>query len=75
MGGANSVSQVDGVSNMASIYCLSGGRAQKRNSGFFQHVCLEESCPPAGPSSSSLYVSEAFQSAAPVLELRGSESK
>ena len=44
-GGVNSVSQVDGVSDMTCWLCVV--RAQKRNSSLWQHFCLGESCPAA----------------------------
>ena len=49
------------------------GKAQKRDSGLCQPFCLGESCPDTRQFSSSLYASEAFQPAAPMLMLRGSE--
>ena len=79
-GGGNSVSQVDEASDMAPTCPLCGSRAQKRNNGLCQHFCVGEklspsSRPDARHCSSSLYVSGAFQAAALVLELSGSESK
>ena len=47
--GENSVSQVDGVSDMARCLLalwLCGGRAQKRYSHLYHDFCLEESHPP-----------------------------
>ena len=46
-GGANSVSQVDGVSDVVPACWLCVGRAQKRNNGLCQHFCLGESYPQA----------------------------
>ena len=48
--GENSVSQVDGVSDMARCLLalwLCGGRAQKRDSGLCPLFCVGGSCPPA----------------------------
>ena len=46
-GGANSVSQVDGISDMAPDCRLCGRWVQKRDNGLCLPFCLGESCPPA----------------------------
>ena len=46
-GGANSISQVDGVLEMASSCWLCDGRAQQRENGLCPTFCLGESDPPA----------------------------
>ena len=44
-GGENSVSQVDGESDIALTCWLCEGMAQQRNKGCCQHFCLGETCP------------------------------
>ena len=63
--GANSVSQVDGDSDMVPACWLCGGRVQQRNNDLCQHFYLGESCPlsshpVARKFSCSLYVSGAL---------------
>ena len=80
-GRANSVSHVDGVSDLALACWLCGsvaGRAQKRimSSAFLSEPkLLCSSHLDARHFSSSPFATEAFQAATHVLELRGSESE
>ena len=79
-GGANSVNQVDGDSDVEPTCQLCGEWAQERNNDLCQYFCLGESCPSsscpeARDFSSSSYVPGTFQAAASVLELRTSESE
>lgn len=78
-GGTSSVSQVDGVFDMAPAYLLCGERTQKRNRGFYQKFCLEESFFSSHLNaryfSFFLYIPGWFWIAPPALELRGSESE
>lgn len=64
---SHSVSQVDGVSDMAIVYWLCGGRAQQRDNG---SACLD-----VRHFSFSLFTTGALQAATPVLELSGSASE
>ena len=80
--GANSVSQVDGVSDMVPECWLCGsvGDRLRRDNGICLPFYLGESCPPsshfdATHFSFSLYATSDFQAATPVLELKGSESE
>ena len=66
-GRSNSVSQVDGVSDMAPACCLCGGGFAK---GTTASAHLD-----ARHFSSSLYTTGAFQAATLVVELRGSVSE
>ena len=66
-GGANSVSQVDGVSDMAPACQFCGGGFRKGTMAS-AHLGVRY-------FSFSLYTTGAFQAATPVLELRGSESE
>ena len=72
------MSQVDGISDMALWLCQA--RAQKRLNGSLPAILSgrklpSSSHPDAGQLSSFPFVSDALQSAAPMLELRGSESE
>ena len=67
-GGSNSVSQVDGVSDMAPAAGSSWGVWGVRK-GTMASACLD-----ASDFSSSLYATGAFQTT-PVLETRGSKSE
>ena len=67
LGSSNSVSQVDGVSDMAPAFSSMGRGFRK---GTMASACLD-----ASHFSSSLYVTGAFQATTLVLELRGSESE
>ena len=69
-GWSNSVSQVDGVSDMTSAcqFCGSEGKG-------FRKETITSSCLDARYFSSSLYSTGAFQAATLALELRGSESE
>ena len=77
-GSANSVRQVDGVSDMAPACwpcsCV-GGRAQKKGSGLCLPLCPPSSCLDARYFIFSLPATGAVQAATPVLELRGSETE
>ena len=71
-GGANSVSQVDGVSDMTPTCQLCGDKAQQRNNGFCQPFCLGQSCPSSScPDArhpcSSTCIPGAFEAASPEL--------
>ena len=74
----DSVTQVDGVSEMASACQLCGGRAQKgtmASAAFLSGRKLSpSSCLDARHFSSSLYATGAFQAVASLLELRVSKS-
>ena len=73
-GGANSVNQVDGFSHIAST--AGSDKEQWPLPAFLSGRKLLLSCyPNARQFSASLYVSDTFQSAVPVLELRRSESE
>ena len=76
-GRANSVSQVDGVSDMASMSVGSvalWGRVQRKDNAFLSGRKLSpSSCMDARHFSVSLYATVAFQAATLVMELRGSE--
>ena len=84
-GRANIMNQVDGVSDMAPMaqpaLWLCWRRAQRRNNGLCQHFCLGDSCSKAlilmlyNSVPPHMSLSGAFQSAAPELDLRGSESE
>ena len=79
-GKVNSISQVEGDSDMAPACWLCVGRSQCRNDGLYQHFSLRESCPfnrcpIARQFSFSSYVPAAFQGPAPVQELRACESQ
>ena len=67
----HSVSQVDGVSDMALPYQLCAGRVEQRGSDF----CPEWQLLDGRHFSFSLYTTGAFQAATLVLELRGSKSE
>ena len=68
-GKTNSVSQVDGVSNMAAVFQFCGSVG-----GGFRKGAMVSAHSDARHFSSSLYATGTFQPATPVLELRGSKS-
>lgn len=77
-GQINSVNKVDGDSDRMPTYWLWGGaQAYQRNNGLFQHLRERYHCPSSHPGTGkfnfSPCASGAFQAAASVLELRGSE--
>ena len=72
--GANSVSQVDGDSDMAPTWALSGGRVRKGTMVSASTSVPPSSRPNARHFGSSPYATGAFRSAAHNLELRGSKS-
>ena len=79
-GGANSVNQVDRVSDMAPSCLFCGSVWGGFRKGMMASALLfiwEKAIPQldAGHFSSSLYTTGAFQAASLVLELRGSESE
>ena len=65
-GGSNSISQVDGISDMAPE--LAGSVE-----GGFRKETMASASHEARHCSSSLYATGSFQAVTPVLELRGSE--
>ena len=69
-GGSSSVSQVDGVSNMALACWLHGSAGRGLIKGTMASACLD-----ARHFSFSLYTTGAFQATTLVQELRGSESE
>ena len=69
-GKVNSVSQVDGISDMAPAFQLCGSVW-----GGFRKRTVASDHLDARHFSSSLYVTGAFQASAQVMELRGSESE
>ena len=68
-GGSKSVSQIDGVSNMASACCLCGSMEGGFRKGIMVTAHLD-----ASHFSLSQYATGALQTATLVLELRGSKS-
>ena len=81
-GGANSVSQVHGVSNMAPTCQLCGSVKGGLRKGTLASTCctvwekaVHSSCLDVRHFSFSLYATGSFQSATRVLELRVSESE
>ena len=78
--GANSISQIDGDSDMLSSCELCMGEGSEKKQWPLPTLLSGRKLPPsshpdARQFSSSLYDSDAFQSAAQELGLRGSESK
>ena len=69
-GVSNSVSQVDGVSDMAPAYWLFGSVGRDFRKGTVASACLD-----ARHFIFSLYVTRTFQAVTPLLELKGRKSE